>query len=562
MKAVNKAFFMAQRVRLVEIVVRSTKDSSVFVGEGRARPMAGVSEVVLRSMNINEKLGPRLVAAAEQNAILRIGWTNAGDPVPKNGELGLCPALPEGARLRALGVLGSWVAAFGSGGSFTLQGDAGSFLGAANQGTTVICERMAGHFTGYMMEKGSITVLDGCGDDTGAHMIGGHIVVRGASGARVGGGMSDGLIVIHGDVGPDPGAGMTGGRIVINGRCPTPPPGVLLRPLTKKEVTEINGLIEDESMHVPSDAVCLVPQNGLHLESTGYSVSSDDLSNIGLTSEDTPLRTYETVDTVALVGLAEEVQSLALPLPLLPCTQSGETMQATKSHDETIHDVLNRHPAMVHEHPRAVDIFMVSNQNLTSVRDSLPSAGGFAIDLQNLPPMDAEQLDGLLVALRSMAKEKVPVVLVEAISRVQALHARAAHHNIDVAMARIEDGSGLSEAAALPMTGRSKKEHLASGHTQTGFLLGFAASGHDLGVLMASGVDIVSCAAPMADTEDIAYWLKGTQEDLANELRRVGVKSIDALQRKHLRALNQETAAVSGLRLAGYERPLPHWFAR
>ena len=57
--------------------------------------------------------------------------------------------------------------------------------------------------------------------------------------------------------------------------------------------------------------------------------------------------------------------------------------------------------------------------------------------------MDAEQLDGLLVALRSMAKDNVPAALVEAISRVQALHARAAHHGIDLAMARIEDGSGI-----------------------------------------------------------------------------------------------------------------------
>ena len=188
-------------------------------------------------MNINEKLGPRLVAAAEQNAILRIGWTNAGDPVPKDGELGLCPALPEGARLRALGVLGSWVAAFGKGGSFTLQGDAGSFLGAANQGTTIVCERMAGHFTGFMMQGGSITVLDGCGDDAGAEMSGGHIIVRGAAGARIGGGMTDGLIVVHGDVGNDPGAGMTGGRIVVNGRCPAPPPGVQLRPLSMREAS-------------------------------------------------------------------------------------------------------------------------------------------------------------------------------------------------------------------------------------------------------------------------------------------------------------------------------------
>ena len=524
--------------------------------------MAGVSEVVLRSMNINQKLGPRLVAAAEQNAILRIGWTNAGDPVPKNGELGLCPALPDGARLRALGVLGSWVAAFGSGGSFTLQGDAGSFLGAANQGTTVLCERMAGHFVGYMMESGSITVLDGCGDDTGAKMRGGHIIVRGAAGARVGGGMNDGLIVVHGDVGPDPGAGMTGGRIVVNGRCPSPPPGVLLRPLTKKEVKEINGLIEDESMQVPSDAVCLVPQEGLHIDTTGFSVSSDDLSNVGLTGEEPPLNDYETVDTVALVGLSEEVQSLALPLPMLPCLPSGTTMRGSKEHAEAVHSVLNRHPAMVLEQPRAVDVLMVAEENLLTVRDDLSLAGGFAIDLQHLPPMNAEQLDGLLVALRSMAKDNVPVVLVEAIGRVQALHARAAYHGIDLAMARIEDGSGISEAAALPMTGRSKKEHLGGGETQTGFLLGFAASGHDLAVLMSSGIDVVSCVAPMVDTEDIAYWLQGTQEDLASDLRRLGVKSIDMLERKHLRALNHETAAVSGLRLAGYERPLPHWFAR
>ena len=77
--------------------------------------MAEAHDVVERSFNINSKLGPRLVAAAEQNAILRIGWTNAGEPVPKNGELGLCPDLPKGARMRALGVLGSWTAPFGSG---------------------------------------------------------------------------------------------------------------------------------------------------------------------------------------------------------------------------------------------------------------------------------------------------------------------------------------------------------------------------------------------------------------------------------------------------------------
>ena len=37
--------------------------------------MAEPREVVERSFKINEKLGPRLIQAAEQDAILRIGWT-------------------------------------------------------------------------------------------------------------------------------------------------------------------------------------------------------------------------------------------------------------------------------------------------------------------------------------------------------------------------------------------------------------------------------------------------------------------------------------------------------
>ena len=60
--------------------------------------MAGPGDVFERSMNINAKFLPRLQAAVEQNALLRIGWTGSGEKVPKNGEVGLCPAMPEGAR--------------------------------------------------------------------------------------------------------------------------------------------------------------------------------------------------------------------------------------------------------------------------------------------------------------------------------------------------------------------------------------------------------------------------------------------------------------------------------
>ena len=57
----------------------------------------GTGDVFERSMSINAKFLPRLQAAVEQNALLRIGWTGSGEEVPKNGEIGLCPAMPEGA---------------------------------------------------------------------------------------------------------------------------------------------------------------------------------------------------------------------------------------------------------------------------------------------------------------------------------------------------------------------------------------------------------------------------------------------------------------------------------
>jgi len=66
----------------------------------------------------------------------------------------------------------------------------------------------------------------------------------------------------------------------------------------------------------------------------------------------------------------------------------------------------------------------------------------------------------------------------------------------------------------------------------------------------------------MVDATDLALWIQGLYRNLSDILRELGLESIDGLNRQHLRALDHETAAVSGLRLAGYERPLPHWFAR
>jgi hypothetical protein len=42
-------------------------------------------------------------------------------------------------------------------------------------------------------------------------------------------------------------------------------------------------------------------------------------------------------------------------------------------------------------------------------------------------------------------------------------------------------------------------------------------------------------------------------------MRELGVADLAQINRSNLRALDHDTAAISGLRLIGYERPLPMW---
>lgn len=521
--------------------------------------MADTLDVVARSFNINNKLGPKLEAAAEQNAILRIGWTNAGDPVPKNGELGLCPGIPKGAKIRALGTLGSWTAAFGKGGFFTIQGDVGSFLGAANNGNQITCERSAGNYAGFAMSSGKISILDGCGDDLGSCMSGGLLVVRGNAGLRVGGGMTGGIIVVDGDIGNDPGAGMTGGKIIVNGRCPNPPEGVVLRPITDSELVELNKEIDDKNFQIPNDSVCL-ESSGEQKNNNHSVVSAGDLSMIGLVPSGQPRNMfYSTCDTVALLGeRAESNTPIALPLPILPHITDGNILVNKKKPSKLV----ETQPFVVTHNPRTVDFISVEMNNLTHCTDALSSSGGAVVNLMKMPSMDAEEIDGMLVAIRSLLGQEKPFGFADGVGRIEALHKSSSYHNADISICIIEDESGISESASLPLIGRSNKANLENTYTDSGIELGFSANAEDIAKLRASGVKFVCCSSPSDSYDEISNWLDEIQSKLSTILQNLGLESIDSLSRQNLRALDYETAAVSGLRLSGYERPLPHWFAR
>ena len=308
-------------------------------------------------------------------------------------------------------------------------------------------------------------------------MTGGLLVIRGSAGLRIGGGMTAGDIIVHGDVGSDPGAGMKGGRIVINGRCPSPPPGVNLRPLDKKEVKEINDLLGDEDLHIPADAVCL-ESDGTLIDGSMASCT-EDFSGISIVPATTNHNQFHsTCDTVTLIG---KEASLALPIPLLPYVPNGVT-------DDLFH------PCLVRDKPRDCDIVLIDSENFADAGKLVSECAGFAIDLDSLPRLNGSALDGLLVALRCIAKSDTKVMLIRSVNQTNSLHHDTSHHGCDVGVSVLDDGSGICAAASLPIIGKSSSN--LSDDTISSIWLPWSATSEDLVIACSANISFVICQAP------------------------------------------------------------------
>jgi hypothetical protein len=216
------------------------------------------------------------------------------------------------------------------------------------------------------------------------------------------------------------------------------------------------------------------------------------------------------------------------------------------------------HPCLVKSEPRNIDILLLDTENLTMAGEWLSIAAGFAIDLSTIPPLNAEAMEGLLVALRSMCGLDTPFFLIHNLSHTEYLHQTAKLHGADAAISRLDDGTGIPAAAALPIIGRAATGILDGTDCGAAIILPWVADHDDLAIVSASGIGF----AISKPKDDLEQWMSSLEAGLTNHLSRAGLASIDELSRSNLRANDYNTAAISGIRLAGYDRPLPHWFAR
>ena len=79
-------------------------------------------------------------------------------------------------------------------------------------------------------------------------------------------------------------------------------------------------------------------------------------------------------------------------------------------------------------------------------------------------------------------------------------------------------------------------------------------------MLIARGCGAAGIITPaVKESNDLSSQI---HKELRAWLEELGTDSIEKIGRKHLRANTEQTAALSGVRLVGYERALPMWFSQ
>tara|TARA_B100000131_G_scaffold173427_1_gene167545 strand:+ start:9149 stop:10690 length:1542 start_codon:yes stop_codon:yes gene_type:complete len=509
-----------------------------------------VRDIVSKSVKLNRDLDRYIEKALEQDRPVKIGWGRAGDERPKNGEFGVITHLPKGARVLCLGNLGDCSGIANLGGTFTLRGSAGSMLGAFQESGKTVVEKDVGNNTGFMMCGGEISIQGSVGDSAGSGMVGGSLLVRGHAGSKLGSGMTGGSIVVMGSVGSDPGIGMGGGRIIIAGSCPPPPDGVEMRTIKKSEIKEFSDLLDPIGISLSEDALVLEPQKDMHGEERiAEAFISEGFENISLFPNEDTLSDHTPLDhyTLLVPGKGDS-DGLLLRIPWLISLKSTFGNEDWEGLDV---------PAIVRVKPREVDLLLVDSENLAKSVGEFGNCAGLVLDISDFPGQNDAEIEAIIVSLISRMVDSSIVMLRGNIDRVEYLFRLVRDLDLDGAIVECATPCGSRLAASLPKIGLASKAMGIAGAGKFVMLeLQHEPDAKDLLIAVASGCSAVVSSISDGDPSSKIRVMSG---DLRGWMREIGIDRMERIGRRNLRANDFDTAAISGLRLVGYERPLKMW---
>ena len=172
--------------------------------------------------------------------------------------------------------------------------------------------------------------------------------------------------------------------------------------------------------------------------------------------------------------------------------------------------------------------------------------------------MNDAEIEAILVSLTSQIDEGCLIFLRDGVERVEGLFRLVVDLDLDGAVVGLSTPGGCRAAAALPRIGlASRAMGFDSQKRIVAIEIDRQPTPEDMIITRASGCSFI--IGPIDDGNDEEYVRSKIIPELVGLMKESGIPSLGNVGRRVLRAKDMDTAAISGLRLVGFERPLPMW---
>lgn len=490
--------------------------------------------------------------------------------------------LSEIAKITVEGTIGDYFGAFNGAATLRLMGDAGNYLGDSMSGGTLRVEGNAGYGTGSYMSGGNLNVAGNTGPATGQRMYDGVITIKGRTGPLTGLGMQGGLIFVAGSCGENTGHNMEDGVIYAKSFKSLGHNAIEL-PLNKVDKTrlieylEIDELeIEDYRKAVAKDDEIASDQDFpviLHDEPAGYMdriilapsfkfYTKEDLgdrddidlttklgSGLGVLKLPIPVIVYDAgVTSPSIIS-----ESAALKLPVLSSEIPDEEEDVPQS------------PYLLRILPERKGVTLESLSRSKGVEIVLGAGAGYYLGgelISSIPerPLDinsSNELKNFIELIREVTQGTKPIIVSLQGENIYDSIFALARGKPDAVILRSALPAAAITAAVEALEDSDRRDSISI------YVLGEFSTGEQILKLMALGANGVVIMQPDRGTvlkdEKEVFTLTRLQEELKVLVAYLGHRGISGVTGEDLRTLDYTTAAITGIKLLGYDQKLPIW---
>ena len=325
-----------------------------------------------------------------------------------------------------------------------------------------------------------------------------------------------------------------------------------MRGIEPQELSEIAEHLEPMGLSMEEDALVLTraedsENSPVEMPESSVAEGFESIALIPSSSDRLPLHT--SLDPLTLLmPLGSEEGGLLFPIPWLIETDTAESYHSEAGSEQ---------PALVKHTPRSWDLLLIGENDLVDCSSDLSKCAGIVLDLEGIPPMDDAEIEAILVSLTSKMGEDSLVLLRDGVDRVDHLFRLVVDLDLDGAVIDAASPGGSRAVAALPRIGLAARAMNLTGQGRHLLIeMDETPGAEDLLICVSAGCSVLVAPPPEDGLEETLQWLRSTTRGWMIGL---GIDGLEKLSRRNLRALDYDTASISGLRLIGYDRPLPMW---